>query len=152
MLVINGSFIRDRCAYLLLFLIVRCRRSAGPPPSSPHSNHCHLQGAAEVDLGHPDRGAKPLQALHRSLAEPLTMAILAVTMTSVAHLMASTSDSRQPYRLSNLLLVTELLTLIAGTFGILASAISQSQCTLVVVSSDSPCTLVRATAGRGGPF
>ena len=35
-------------------------------------------------------------------------------MTSVARLMPSTSDSRQPYRLSNFDLVTESLTLIAG--------------------------------------
>ncbi len=35
-------------------------------------------------------------------------------MTSVARLMPSTSDSRQPYRLSNLDLVTESLTLMAG--------------------------------------
>jgi adenosylhomocysteinase len=35
-------------------------------------------------------------------------------ITSVARLMPSTSDSRQPYRLSNLDLVTESLTLIAG--------------------------------------
>src|ERR1700684_3928846 len=35
-------------------------------------------------------------------------------MTSVARLMASTKDSRQPYRLSNFDLVTESLTLNAG--------------------------------------
>jgi hypothetical protein len=39
---------------------------------------------------------------------------LPATITSVARLMPSTSDSRQPYRLSNLLFVTESLTLIAG--------------------------------------
>jgi len=35
-------------------------------------------------------------------------------MTSVARFMLSTRDSLQPYKLSNLLLVTESLTLIAG--------------------------------------
>src|SRR3546814_5886383 len=47
--------------------------------------------------------------------KPHTMATLPATMTSVARLMPSTSDSRQPYRLSNLDLVTESLTLMAGT-------------------------------------
>ena len=37
-------------------------------------------------------------------------------ITSVARLMPSTSDSRQPYRLSNLDLVTESLTLMAWNF------------------------------------
>src|SRR5690625_2970704 len=52
--------------------------------------------------------------------------------------MPSASDSRQPYRLSNLLLVTESLTLIAGTSNLPASASWYRRCTPVVVSSDTP--------------
>jgi hypothetical protein len=47
---------------------------------------------------------------------------LPATITSVARLMPSTSDSRQPYRLSNFDLVTESLTLIAGELAELAFA------------------------------
>ena len=61
-------------------------------------------------------------------------------MTSVARLMPSTSDSRQPYKLSNLLLVTESLTLNAGTLRLPSAIISYKRCTPVVVSSDSPFT------------
>src|ERR1700736_6005613 len=61
-------------------------------------------------------------------------------MTSVARLMASTSDSRQPYRLSNLLLVTESLTLIAGKASFPSFAISYRRWTPVVVSSVTPLT------------
>src|SRR6516162_4755277 len=45
---------------------------------------------------------------------------------------------RQPYLLSNLDLVTESLTLIAGNFSEPALAISYSRCTPVVVSSVTP--------------
>jgi len=47
----------------------------------------------------------------------------AATITSVARLIPSASDSRQPYRLSNLLLVTESFTLIAGTSSLPFSSI-----------------------------
>ena len=62
------------------------------------------------------------------LAEPESLASLGGSAPGVvdgilsACLMGSTIDSQQPYRLSNLLLVTELLTLIAGTFIILVGA------------------------------
>src|SRR6201996_4333626 len=69
---------------------------------------------------------------------PQTTATLPATITSVARLMPSTSDSRQPYRLSNLLLVTESFTLIAGTSSVPCSSILYSRCTPVVVSSETP--------------
>ena len=47
--------------------------------------------------------------------KPQTTTTLPAIMTSVARLMPSDSDSRQPYKLSNFDLVTESLTLIAGT-------------------------------------
>src|ERR1700689_2561204 len=52
--------------------------------------------------------------------------------------MPSISECRQPYLLSNLDLVTESLTLIAGNSSVPARAISYSRCTPVVVSSVTP--------------
>src|SRR6185312_2421608 len=84
-------------------------------------------------------------ALRSEAAEPLptspkpfTTATLPAIITSVPRRIASTSDSRQPYRLSNFDLVTLSFTLIAGTFSVPALAISHSRCTPVVVSSDRP--------------
>src|SRR5438067_7117950 len=59
--------------------------------------------------------------------------------------MPSISECRQPYLLSNLLLVTESLTLIAGNSKVPAFANSYSRCTPVVVSSVTPmidCAIV----------
>src|SRR5436305_14310441 len=69
---------------------------------------------------------------------PQTTATLPATITSVARLMPSASDSRQPYRLSNLDFVTESLTLTAGTSSLPASCILYRRCTPVVVSSETP--------------
>src|SRR3546814_20784274 len=52
--------------------------------------------------------------------------------------MQSTRDSRQPYRLSNLDLVTESLTLMAGTASSPFCDIWYRRCTPVVVSSVTP--------------
>src|SRR5919106_1034599 len=71
---------------------------------------------------------------------PQTTATLPPMSTSVARLMPSTSECRQPYLLSNLLLVTESLTLIAGNSSVPACCISYSRCTPVVVSSVTPFT------------
>ena len=54
------------------------------------------------------------------------------------------SEWRQPYLLSNLDLVTESLTLIAGNSSAPAFAISYSRCTPVVVSSVTPLMLLAA--------
>ncbi|KAH3679645.1 hypothetical protein WICMUC_000785 [Wickerhamomyces mucosus] len=48
--------------------------------------------------------------------KPATTATLPANMTSVALLIPSINDSLQPYKLSNFDLVTESLTLMAGTF------------------------------------
>src|SRR5487761_2465867 len=66
------------------------------------------------------------------------MATLPPISTSVARLMPSTSECRQPYLLSNFDFVTESLTLIAGNSSAPAWAISYSRCTPVVVSSLTP--------------
>jgi hypothetical protein len=65
----------------------------------PEALHRGLQGADRVDLGDPDLGGKGAQGLCGTLADvavPTTTATLPAIMTSVARLMPSTSDSRQP--------------------------------------------------------
>src|SRR5487761_1819976 len=69
---------------------------------------------------------------------PQTTATLPPISTSVARLMPSISECRQPYLLSNFDLVTESFTLIAGNSSVPACAISYSRCTPVVVSSLTP--------------
>ena len=63
---------------------------------------------------------------------------LPASMTSVARIMPSGSECRHPYTLSNLDLVTESLTLIAGNSSVLLACISYRRLTPVVVSSDTP--------------
>src|SRR3712207_1563958 len=70
--------------------------------------------------------------------KPQTTAVLPASMTSTARLIPSTSEWRQPYRLSNLDLVTESLTLIAGNRSLPSRANSYRRCTPVVVSSVTP--------------
>src|SRR6202000_3516821 len=62
---------------------------------------------------------------------------------SVAGVMPAVREWRQPYLLSNLDLVTESVTLIAGNLSSPAFSISYSRCTPVVVSSVTP--LISAT-------
>src|ERR1700683_4546862 len=69
---------------------------------------------------------------------PQTTAPLPATITSVARLMPSASDSRHPYKLSNFDLVTESFTLMAGTSSLPCSIILYKRCTPVVVSSETP--------------
>src|SRR5579875_3130541 len=69
---------------------------------------------------------------------PHTTATLPPISTSVPRLIPSISECLHPYLLSNLLLVTESLTLIAGNSSVPALAISYSRCTPVVVSSVTP--------------
>src|SRR5919112_1840409 len=70
--------------------------------------------------------------------KPQTTATLPPIITSVARLMPSMSECRQPYRLSNLLFVTESLTLIAGKSSRPSRASSYRRMTPVVVSSVTP--------------
>ena len=59
-------------------------------------------------------------------------------IVSVALLIPSTNDSRQPYKLSNFDFVTESFTLIAGILRDPSLAISYNLKTPVVVSSETP--------------
>src|ERR1022692_2777957 len=70
--------------------------------------------------------------------------------TSVARLIPAISECQQPYLLSNLDLVTESLTLIAGKRSVPALAISYSRCTPVVVSSVTPLICLAAAVHLPG--
>merc|ERR1719195_1875352 len=72
---------------------------------------------------------------------PHTKARLPPIMTSVARMMPSGSECLQPYTLSNLDLVTQSFTLMAGKRSSPFAAISRSLCTPVVVSSLTPLHL-----------
>merc|ERR1719409_2224289 len=63
-------------------------------------------------------------------------------MTSVARMMPSGSEWRQPETLSNFDLVTQSLTLMTGKSSSFLSAIWMRRCTPVVVSSETPTILV----------
>src|ERR1019366_8751319 len=69
---------------------------------------------------------------------PHTTATLPPMRTSVARLIPSISEWRQPYLLSNLDLVTASFTLMAGKSSSPLCSISFSRCTPVVVSSETP--------------
>src|SRR6516162_7026773 len=75
---------------------------------------------------------------------PHTTATLPPISTSVPRLMPSISECLQPYLLSNLDLVTESLTLMAGIISVPVLAMSYRRCTPVVVSSVTPLMLAAA--------
>src|SRR5450830_21027 len=79
-------------------------------------------------------------------------ATLPAIMTSVARLIPSTRDSRQPYKLSNLDLVTESLTLIAGKASLPSLCIWYRRCTPVVVSSVTPLIAAKRLEYQSGSF
>src|SRR6185312_3453386 len=81
---------------------------------------------------------------------PKTIATLPPIRTSVARLMPSISECRQPYLLSNFDLVTESLTLIAGNSSEPALCISYSRWTPVVVSSVTPLIPAASRVQRCG--
>mmetsp|Transcript_1839 Transcript_1839/g.5400 ORF Transcript_1839/g.5400 Transcript_1839/m.5400 type:complete len:419 (-) Transcript_1839:34-1290(-) len=70
--------------------------------------------------------------------KPQMTTFLPESMTSVARMMPSGSECRQPYTLSNLDLVTQSLTLMAGKSSSPLSAIAMRRWTPVVVSSETP--------------
>ena len=70
--------------------------------------------------------------------KPQTIQCFPAIIVSVALLIPSTNDSRQPYKLSNFDFVTESFTLIAGILRDPSLAISYNLKTPVVVSSETP--------------
>mmetsp|Transcript_91930 Transcript_91930/g.256088 ORF Transcript_91930/g.256088 Transcript_91930/m.256088 type:complete len:383 (-) Transcript_91930:1566-2714(-) len=73
--------------------------------------------------------------------KPQISARLPPIITSVARMIPSGNECRQPYTLSNLDFVTQSLTLMAGNKSSPLAAISLSRCTPVVVSSLTPLRL-----------
>merc|ERR1719399_1975058 len=90
------------------------------------------------------RAPQPLMAWAQPLPtspNPQIRARLPPIITSVARMMESGRECRQPYTLSNLDLVTQSLTLMAGNKSSPLEAISFKRCTPVVVSSLTPLHL-----------
>merc|ERR1719460_3037566 len=84
--------------------------------------------------------------------KPQMSAFLPASITSVARMMPSGSECRQPYTLSNLDLVTQSFTLIAGKSSVPFSAIWMRRCTPVVVSSETPIMRVTILVKQVGSF
>merc|ERR1719203_1421104 len=87
------------------------------------------------------RAPAPLRANAQPLPtspNPHTSARLPPIITSVARMMPSGRECRHPYTLSNLDLVTQSFTLMAGKSNSPFLAISFKRCTPVVVSSETP--------------
>ena len=82
--------------------------------------------------------------------KPATKHVFDAIITSVARMMPSGSEWRQPYRLSNLHLVTESLTLMAGNSSSPAFCISYRRLTPVVVSSETPTQVLTILCQRLG--
>merc|ERR1719276_352751 len=90
------------------------------------------------------RAPAPLSAKAQPLPTspyPHTRARLPPIITSVARMIPSGNECRQPYTLSNFDLVTQSLTLMAGNKSSPLDAISFKRCTPVVVSSLTPLHL-----------
>src|SRR5205823_12787584 len=140
-------FIRDICSAVITFRhpVAVTKMSAVSTTSStvatwyPSIAACNAQiGSTSVTITRaPWPRSDSAQPLPTS-PYPQTTATLPPISTSVARLMPSTRECRQPYLLSNLLLVTESLTLIAGKSRVPCCCISYSRCTPVVVSSVTP--------------
>src|SRR2546421_1225842 len=140
-------FMRDMCSAVITFLlpVAVTKMSACSTMASsvvtwyPSIAACSAQiGSISVMITRaPCPRSDSAQPLPTS-PYPQTTATLPPISTSVARLMPSISECRQPYLLSNLLLVTESLTLIAGKSRLPCCCISYSRGTPVVVSSVTP--------------
>merc|ERR1719270_703213 len=108
----------------------------------PSMHACNAQmGSISVTR---TRAPAPLMAKAHPLPTspyPHTSARLPPIMTSVARIIPSGKECLHPYTLSNLDLVTQSLTLIAGNNNSPLAAISFNRCTPVVVSSLTPLHL-----------
>merc|ERR1719253_2137334 len=141
-------FILDMCSSVMMSLlpvVVMTMSTPAAMPSSmvhtmkPSMHACSAQiGSISVTYVTADAAfidwAEPLP----TSPKPQMSAFLPASMTSVARMMPSGSEWRQPYTLSNFDLVTQSFTLIAGKSSVPLSAIEISRCTPVVVSSDTP--------------
>src|SRR6476659_1976345 len=146
---IAWSFIARMCASVMMSLlpVAVMTLSASPMASStlrtskPSISACSaLIGSFSVTATRaPWPASDSAQPLPTS-PYPQISTFLPPISTSVPRLMPSISECRVPYLLSNLLLVTESLTLIAGTGNSPAASNWYSRSTPVVVSSVTPFT------------
>merc|ERR1719494_1563905 len=105
------------------------------------TSHCSLKSIDGINFGDNDtstEGTEGISTTFANIPNPATVHTFPAIITSVARLIPSTRDSLHPYKLSNLLLVTESLTLMAGIFSSPFLNILYKLCTPVVVSSDTP--------------
>merc|ERR1719399_2749104 len=130
---------------ILKFPVVDTKMSASPTTDSifttwkPSMQACNAQiGSISVTM---TRAPQPLMAWAQPLPtspKPQIKARLPPIITSVARMIESGRECLQPYTLSNLDLVQQSLTLIAGKRSSPLFAISFKRCTPVVVSSLTP--------------
>merc|ERR1712200_143720 len=100
-----------------------------------------LQSVDGINLRYNDTASKAPQGLGRSLTDisvSSNKGDLSSQHDICGLLIPSHKDSRQPYKLSNFDLVTESLTLMAGTLSLPVLNILYKLWTPVVVSSDNP--------------
>src|SRR5690242_11256049 len=144
---IAWCFIRDMCSAVMTSRqpVAVTKMSAVPTTSStvdtwyPSMAACSAQiGSTSVTMTRaPWPRSDSAQPLPTS-PYPQTTATFPPISTSVPRLMPSMSECRQPYLLSNLDLVTESFTLMAGKSSWPSAFISYRRCTPVVVSSVTP--------------
>ena len=141
------SFNASKCSPLMisLFPVVVITMSAFPITeaifftSKPSIAACNAQiGSISVTVTIEPAPLNDAAVPFPTSPYPATTTLLPASMVSVARLMASTADSLQPYLLSNLDLVTESFTFMAGIGKVPFLTRSYNLCTPVVVSSDKP--------------
>src|SRR5664280_3481477 len=141
-----------------LLPVVVTKMSAVPTTSSRVATWYPSMAAWRAQIGSISVTTTRAPCPHSDSAHPLptspnphTTATLPPMRTSVARLIPSISEWRQPYLLSNLDLVTASFTLMAGNNNVPSRSISYRRCTPVVVSSEtpmSPCLLYTSPSPR----
>src|SRR6056300_810327 len=153
------SFISRMCSMLITSLlpVVVMNTSALSTTSSSTTTSKPSIAACNAQIGSTSVTLTRAPAPRSDAAEPLptspypqTTAVLPAIIVSVARRMPSTRDSLQPYLLSNLDLVTESFTLIAGNGSWPFFTNSYRRCTPVVVSSDTPLIASRVFVNQPG--
>merc|ERR1711966_209841 len=121
-------FILDMCSSVMMSLLPVVVMTMSTPAAMPSMHDCSAQiGSISVTYVTADAAfidwAEPLP----TSPKPQMSAFLPASMTSVALMMPSGSEWRQPYTLSNFDLVTQSFTLIAGKSSVPLSAIEISR-------------------------
>merc|ERR1719326_28910 len=140
-------FIFDMCSSVMMSLlpVVVMTTSTSPTMSSRVATWKPSMHACSAQIGSISVTYTMAACAFIDCAEPLPTSpkpqittFLPESITSVARMMPSGSEWRQPYTLSNFDLVTQSLTLMAGKSSSFLSAIWMRRWTPVVVSSESP--------------